>query len=251
VFRDPPDARRPLHARTLLAVLAAALLVLWAAPADAGEVETFVKDSGKAVLAHPSRLQVASLTLPVIKNIGECYAAATVVKKLVEIEAPEAKHVADRMIKCKDSIGDAIVEVAADDAKHYPALLALMKGGQDVEELVLVALARDVGKNVGSVEARLKALEKDIIKAVVDEVVRLGLREAKKAAAYVEHELLEDERAAAVMASKLPSGARRDLALAHNAERRVAHQAEVDAQRVGRAVAQRARRSWSHLRSLF
>jgi hypothetical protein len=219
--------------------------------AVAAEIEAFVKDNGKAILNHPSRMDVAGLNLPVIAKIDECYSATTVVKVMIETQAPEAKLVADKMISCKASIGEAILDVAAGDVKHGPLILSLLRQGRDVEEDVLQALAKDVGKKVGDVEPKLKAWENLIIKEVLEEVARWGLREVTKAAAYVERKTREEEQAADAGAAKLANGLRKDLAKAHNEACKVANQADIDAHKLGKGAAHMAKKDWAHLRRLF
>jgi hypothetical protein len=196
-------------------------------------------------------MDVAGLKIPVIDNIAECYAAATVVKGVIEAQGPEARPVADKMIKCKPSVGEAIVEVAAADVRHGQAILSLMQQGHDVEELIVRALAKDVGGKVALVEPKLKVWEKRIIKAVMEEVLRWGLREVTKAAAYVERKTREEEQAADAEADKLANGVRKDLAKAHNEACKVANQADIDAHKAGKEVANVAKKNWSHLRRLF
>jgi hypothetical protein len=211
-------------------------------PARADEIDSFIKDNARAILTHSSRMEVVGKEVPVIANIAECYAAATVAKIMIEAHVPQAKPVADKMIKCKASIGEAVVDVAAADVKHGPAILSIMKQGQDVEERVLRALAKDIGKEVVHVGPALKAEENAIIKAVTDEVLHWGLTEAKKAAAYVEQKTREDEQAAAAAADMLPNGVKKELRKAYN---------ETCKGGAGKAAANMAKKDWSRLRRLF
>ncbi len=238
---------------SLALAAAAAGLVMSVSAAQATTpqyVLDFVKDHGKELLTYPSKLTVLGYTLPEINNLGECYAATTVIADGVN-NIPGAKTVIDQMMSCKANIDDAVLAIAAKDGKYGATFAAAIKKGEDIPEEVLETIAKDIGAEVSTVSGKIKGEMGTITKLVAGEITKEALDKAENAAKYVAAAIKAEEEAKEKEIAAEADATVKDLKTAQHEVNKVTNKTIVAVKSAGNEVKTVAKKAASALKHFF